>query len=254
MVSGSISLPLPGFFSPFPHGTCALSVAAQYLALDRGRPRFRQGFSCPAVLRYRIRKSDSFRVRGFHTVSLTFPGSFRYESVFSNFPGHPHAALQPHSKWFGLLRVRSPLLAESLLISVPVLLRWFTSHSLAPLSYFIRISRCTDRSVRVTPFGSPRIREYLLLPAAYRSLSRPSSPGSSIGIRHGPIFRLTILLFPLGPSCAASGPFNQASPPATRRSSLIRFPSLSCQRTAWTSDDIQVHKKTFSCFLGDKGI
>ena len=27
MVSGSISLPLPGFFSPFPHGTCSLSVA-----------------------------------------------------------------------------------------------------------------------------------------------------------------------------------------------------------------------------------
>ena len=27
MVSGSISLPLPGFFSPFPHGTSSLSVA-----------------------------------------------------------------------------------------------------------------------------------------------------------------------------------------------------------------------------------
>ena len=32
MVSGSISL-LTGFFSPFPHGTAALSVAAEYLAL-----------------------------------------------------------------------------------------------------------------------------------------------------------------------------------------------------------------------------
>ena len=40
MVSGSLSLPLPGFFSPFPHGTCPLSVAVQYLALDRGRPGF----------------------------------------------------------------------------------------------------------------------------------------------------------------------------------------------------------------------
>ena len=28
MVSGSISLPSTGFFSPFPHGTCALSVDA----------------------------------------------------------------------------------------------------------------------------------------------------------------------------------------------------------------------------------
>jgi len=26
MVSGSISLPSPGFFSPFPRGTCSLSI------------------------------------------------------------------------------------------------------------------------------------------------------------------------------------------------------------------------------------
>ena len=68
MVSGSISLPSPGFFSPFPHGTSSLSVAVEYLALDRGRPGFRQGSSCPAVLRFRIRKSFTFRVRGFHTL------------------------------------------------------------------------------------------------------------------------------------------------------------------------------------------
>ena len=29
---------------------------------------------------------------------------------------------------------------------------------------------------RVVPFGNPRIRDYLHLPGAYRSLSRPSSP------------------------------------------------------------------------------
>ena len=53
MVSGSISLPSPGFFSPFPHGTTSLSVAVTYLALESGLPSFRQGFSCPAVLRFR---------------------------------------------------------------------------------------------------------------------------------------------------------------------------------------------------------
>jgi hypothetical protein len=51
MVSGSISLPSPGFFSPFPRGTSALSVDVSCLALDRGRPGFRQGFSSLAVLR-----------------------------------------------------------------------------------------------------------------------------------------------------------------------------------------------------------
>ena len=47
----------------------------------------------------------------------------------------PYAVLQPHIKWFGLLPVRSPLLGESLLISVPELLRWFTSLSIAPVYY-----------------------------------------------------------------------------------------------------------------------
>ena len=43
--------PLRGFFSPFPHGTSTLSVTIEYLALEDGPPRFRQGFSCPALLR-----------------------------------------------------------------------------------------------------------------------------------------------------------------------------------------------------------
>ena len=36
MVSGSISLPYSGFFSPFPHGTSSLSVSQEYLALSDG--------------------------------------------------------------------------------------------------------------------------------------------------------------------------------------------------------------------------
>ena len=51
MVSGSISLPSPGFFSPFPHGTCSLSVIRSYLALESGLPRFPQGSTCLVVLR-----------------------------------------------------------------------------------------------------------------------------------------------------------------------------------------------------------
>ena len=49
-VSGALSLPSLGYFSPFPHGTGSLSVGRSYLALEDGPPRFRQGFSCPAVL------------------------------------------------------------------------------------------------------------------------------------------------------------------------------------------------------------
>ena len=51
MVSGSISLPYSGFFSPFPHGTSSLSVSQEYLALPDGPGSFMQGFTCPALLR-----------------------------------------------------------------------------------------------------------------------------------------------------------------------------------------------------------
>ena len=54
-VSGSISLRLQRFFSPFPHGTSSLSVACEYLALGDGPPRFMQGSSYPALLGCRKR-------------------------------------------------------------------------------------------------------------------------------------------------------------------------------------------------------
>src|SRR5690625_1854148 len=49
-VSGSISLPSPGFFSPFPHGTGSLSVSWEYLALEDGPPIFSQDTTCPDLL------------------------------------------------------------------------------------------------------------------------------------------------------------------------------------------------------------
>ncbi len=50
MILDSISLPSPGFFSTFPHGTSSLSVRLEYLGLAHGRARFLQDFPCPAVL------------------------------------------------------------------------------------------------------------------------------------------------------------------------------------------------------------
>ena len=52
LVSGSISLPYQGFFSPFPRGTGSLSVINEYLALEGGPPRFRPDFTWPVILRY----------------------------------------------------------------------------------------------------------------------------------------------------------------------------------------------------------
>ena len=49
-VSGTVSLPSSGCFSPFPHGTSSLSVMYEYLGLEGGPPMFRQDFTCPALL------------------------------------------------------------------------------------------------------------------------------------------------------------------------------------------------------------
>src|ERR671917_2513222 len=65
--------PLPGCFSPFPHGTSSLSVAREYLALRGGPRRFRPGFTCPAVLRNPSRKADRFRLQGSYLLWREFP-------------------------------------------------------------------------------------------------------------------------------------------------------------------------------------
>ena len=72
MVSGSISLPYSGFFSPFPHGTSSLSVSQEYLALADGPARFIQGFTCPALLRIPL-SYCSLPIPGYHRLWLLFP-------------------------------------------------------------------------------------------------------------------------------------------------------------------------------------
>ena len=78
-VSGSISLPSSGCFSPFPHGTCSLSVAREYLGLEGGPPMFRQDCTCPALL------EDNGSIYPYGTVTL-FGRSFQIVSVINPLP------------------------------------------------------------------------------------------------------------------------------------------------------------------------
>ena len=96
-VSGTVSLPSSGCFSPFPHGTGSLSVSKEYLAFGGGPPIFRQDFTCPALLN----TSDQTSHTG---LSPTMAVLSRPLQSFSQ---------------ARLVRVRSPLLTESLLISFP---------------------------------------------------------------------------------------------------------------------------------------
>ena len=71
-VSGTISLPYSGFFSPFPYGTGSLSVSEEYLALPDGAGSFKQDFSGPALLRI-LHVLLNFCLQGFHLLWLIFP-------------------------------------------------------------------------------------------------------------------------------------------------------------------------------------
>ena len=103
----------PGVLFTFPSQYYALSVTKEYLALEGGPSDFPQGFSCLAVLWI-----------------LPLPIAFMYGAFTLSGPPSQavpltnqltYAVLNPsmHARWFGLFRVRSPLLPESMFLSLP---------------------------------------------------------------------------------------------------------------------------------------
>ena len=115
-VSGTISLSFSECFSPFPHGTGTLSVSQEYLALPDGPGGFAQDFSCPALLRIPL-GWRLLRIRNSHPLRSDFPDSSPHNCHATAWSYYPAHAL-PHIR-FGLVPVRSPLLGESLLFSLP---------------------------------------------------------------------------------------------------------------------------------------
>ncbi len=102
------------------------------------------------------RISTRYRIRGYHPLSPDFPDRSA-----------------THIKTTGLFRVRSPLLAESLLMSFPPGTEMFQFPGFASTPY---VFRCRSPCGGVAPFGYPRIKACSRLPMAFRSVPRPSSP------------------------------------------------------------------------------
>src|SRR5689334_20360864 len=122
--------PLPGYFSPFPHGTGSLSVVYVYLALRSGLRRFTPAFPDPALLGNTNRSLYVFVYRALTCCGATFQNASTNEEICNSVsdlvlrlsgPTTPnwqrHQALTPVR--FRLIPFRSPLLRESLLLSVP---------------------------------------------------------------------------------------------------------------------------------------
>ena len=79
----------------------------------------------------------------------------------------------PSSKnyWFRLFPLRSPLLRESLLISLPPATKMFQFTGFAHACLYIQ-----QAVLRVAPFGHLRLNACFQLPGAFRRSPRPSSP------------------------------------------------------------------------------
>ena len=169
MVSGSISLFSSKCFSPFPHGTGSLSVSREYLALPDGPGGFGQDSSCPALLRIPL-SLFPLHIRGFHPLWPLFPEcSVRVRSTTAR--SYTPSPAVTELVW-ALPRSLATTGGIISLFSLPQGTKmfqfpWFAS----TLGVDDSPSDC-----RVVPFGNPRVKGYLHLTEAYRSLSRPSSP------------------------------------------------------------------------------
>ena len=140
-----------------------------------GPPDFPQGFSCPAVLR--ILPLCSGFAYGAFTLSGRLSQNRSAAVPVTSAVHNPGGRIRR----FRLLPVRSPLLGKSIVsfqkhcfFLFLRVLRCFSSPGSLPHAMD---SRTDDRGLlcRVSPFRHPRISGYLLLPAAFRSLSRLSS-------------------------------------------------------------------------------
>ena len=141
--------PLPGFFSPFPHGTGSLSVDHEYLALEDGPPIFKQDFTCPALLIVRLVPPTKFRLQGYHLLRPAFPDP----STIS------------YAKSHRLFQFRSPLLSESRLISFPRATEMFQFARFASSGLCIQPGIPLARWV--SPFGDLRINARLPAPRSF---------------------------------------------------------------------------------------
>jgi hypothetical protein len=157
--------PLPGFFSPFPHGTSSLSVDYEYLALEDGPPIFGQDFTCPALLVACLVAQKSFLVRDYHPLWSAFP--CRSDKSSAN--------------TCRLIRFRSPLLSESRLMSVPRATEMFQFARFASSSYgFTARYPCGW----VSPFGHLRIEARLPAPRSFSQAIASFIACNRQGIHH----------------------------------------------------------------------
>jgi hypothetical protein len=176
-VSGTISPPSPGCFSPFPHGTGPLSVIREYLGLPGGPGRFTRDFSGPVLLGVTLGIQLPYAYGGITLSAGPFQNPSTSATTTSVSPcrsgSSDQAAPQPrprnacrlyHANRFSLFPFRSPLLRESLLFSLPAGTEMFHFPAFPHTALCVQTAATPHDGCQVTPFGNPRITVWLPTP------------------------------------------------------------------------------------------
>src|SRR5579862_785705 len=135
--------PSPGCFSPFPHGTCSLSLTREYLGLGGGPPRFTRNFTGSVLLGNTSGSHSDFAYGGVTLYAETFQVSSAIQMISYSLPDQQLRLVGPSTpvtqrllaitrNRFGLFPFRSPLLRESRLLSLPAGTEMFHFPALPP--------------------------------------------------------------------------------------------------------------------------
>ena len=164
-------IPLAGCFSPFPHGTRALSVASVYLALRSGLRRFTPAFPDPALLGSTLRRLIAFVYGAVTLCGAAFQTASPSNQLCNSLKGLPSLPKGPTTplqhrrqavplQRFRLFPFRSPLLRESRLFSLPRGTEMFQFPRFPPTALCVQAGVTGHDPSRVSPFGGPRIKAW----------------------------------------------------------------------------------------------
>src|ERR1700684_505522 len=167
--------PSPGCFSPFPHGTCSLSVTREYLGLGGGPPGFTRNYTGSVLLGIPLGSPIGF----------AYGGITLYASAFQR-PLLPIRFLTPRQDGSPDRTVPLPRPRNACRLSHAIglassafahhysrnrgcflflrVLRCFTSPRYLHPPYVFRRGRRAITPRRVSPFGHPRIKVWLPTP------------------------------------------------------------------------------------------
>ena len=157
----------PGYFSPFPHGTCPLSVTRKYSGLPGGPADSQQISRARCYLGHAPNETTHFDYRTLTVYGRPFQATsawgmqlshcLQHGSTRQNDPTTPHAQPLPSitCAWFSLIRFLLATTHGITIVFFPWVLRCFTSPRSLHTAYTFNGGNTTSPVLRVSHSDTP---------------------------------------------------------------------------------------------------